>query len=324
MYGIGTEVSPSSGRLQTVIRSRNAIVAVFPHPNDGPVELAGGTERTGVNFHVKTDGNDDLDGLSWDTAKVTIGYGSGNKGAMNSVTAGRGDQIHVRPGDYTEAEINADKADVQIVGHGANGAVGITPAAGISAMKITANDVVLRNLRIEGNITADYGLSVGDFDNTVLGARVYGCLLRNGSSTTKPAVLIHGAGDLYLIGNDIAWAGIGIEYKSNTDSFCTQIFQLGNLFHNLLVQHLAQHVTGSTDAGKVLNLNHIGNKHDNLEDGTEPSGVFIELDHTGTSGLIEDNSFAVASNAIAKFVIATNVHWVANKTEAGVSSARPA
>ncbi len=324
MYGIGTEVSPSSGRLQTVIRSRNAIVAVFPHPNDGPVELAGGTERTGVNFHVKTDGNNDLDGLSWDTAKVTIGYGSDNKGAMNSVVAGRGDQIHARPGDYTEAEINADKADVQIIGHGANGAVGITPAAGISAMKITANDVVLRNLRIEGNITADYGLSVGDFDNTVLGVRVYGCLLRNGSSTTKPAVLIHGAGDLYLIGNDIAWAGIGIEYKGNTDSYPTQIFQSGNWFHNLLVQHLAQRANpGGGENGKVLNLNHINNIHDVLEAGNEPTGTWIELDHTDSSGVVADNVFAAPTNAVAKFAIATQVRWITNKFEAGVSTARP-
>ena len=324
MYGIGTEVSPSSGRLQTVIRSRNAIVAVFPHPNDGPVELAGATSRTGINFHVKTDGNDDLDGLSWDTAKVTIGYGSTNKGAMNSVVAGRGDQIHARPGDYVEAEINADKADVTIIGHGANGAVGITPAAGISAMKITANDVVLRNLRVGGNITADYGLSIGDFTSTVLGVRVYGCLLRNGSSTTKPAVLIHGAGDLYLVGNDIAWAGIGIEYKGNIDGYPSQIFQIGNLFHNLLVQHLAQRVVGPSDNGKVVNLNHISNIHDTLEDGSEPTGVWIELDHAETSGVVRGNSFATATNAIAKFAISGNVHWIANETEAGVSSARPA
>ncbi len=318
MYGIGTEVSPSSGRLQTVIRSRNAIVAVFPHPNDGPVELVGGTERTGVNFHVKTDGNNDLDGLSWDTAVATITK------AIDLATAGRGDEIHIRPGDYDEAEIDVNKADLAIIGHGANGAVGITPAAGIAAMRITANDVVLRNLRVEGNITADYGLSIGDFDNTVLGVRVYGCLLRNGSSTTKPAVLIHGAGDLYLVGNDIAWAGIGIEYKGNTDSYPTQIFQLGNLFHNLLVQHLAQRANpGGGDNGKVINLNHIGNIHDVLEAGNEPTGVWIELDHTDSSGVVADNVFAAPTNDSAKFVIATQVRWITNKFEAGVSTARP-
>ena len=319
MYGIGTEVSPSSGRLQTVIRSRNAIVAVFPHPNDGPVELAGGTERTGVNFHVKTDGNNDLDGLSWDTAVATFTK------AISLATVGRGDQVHARPGDYDEAEINVNKADLAIIGHGANGAVGITPSAGIEAMKITANDVVLQNLRIEGNITADYGLSVGDFDSTVLGVRVYGCLLRNGSSTTKPAVLIHGAGDLYLVGNDIAWAGIGIEYKGNNDSYPTQIFQIGNFFHNLLVQHLAQRVVApSTDAGIVRNLNHTGNVHDTMSDGAEPTGVWIELDHIGSSGIVEGNTFATATNAVAKFAIEADVHWITNKTEAGVSSARPA
>ena len=317
MYGIGTEVSPSSGRLQTVIRSRNEIVATFPHPNDGPVELAGSTSRTGVNYHVKTDGNDGNTGLSWDTALATVTK------ALSKVTAGRGDQIHIRPGDYDEAEINVNKADVAIIGHGANGAVGIVPAAGVEAMKITANDVILSNLRIEGNITADYGLSIGTFTDDVLGVRIYDCLLRCGISTTKPAVLLHGCGDVYLVGNDIAWAGIGIEYKSNSNGFVTQIFQLGNRFHNLTVQHLAQRVVG-TDAGKVLNLNHIGNTHDLLEDGTAPTGVWIELDHTGTTGLVSDNSFAIATNAVGSFVIASGILWVANKTEAGISSARPA
>ena len=319
MFGIGTEVSPSSGRLITVIRSRNAIVARFPHPDEGPTELLGQTSRTGVNFHVKTDGNNDLDGLSWDTAVATFTK------AIDLATAGRGDQIHARPGDYDEAEINVNKADLTIIGHGANGAVGITPSAGIEAMRITANDVVMRNLRIEGVSDSDYGLSIGDVDNSPLGVRIAGCLLRNGSHATNPAVILHGPGDLYIVGCDIAWAGIGIQFKGNLAGYPTQIFTLGNLFHNLSVQHLAQfEASGPVDNGKVVNLNHISNKHDNLEDGTEPSGVFIELDHAGSSGLIEDNSFAVASNAIAKFAIATNVHWVANKTEAGVSSARPA
>ena len=317
MFGIGTEIS-AAGRLQTVIESRGVIVARFPHPDDGPVEIVGTTVVTGQNFHVKPDGNDDLSGLSWDTAVATFTK------AIDLATTGRGDKINARPGDYTEVEINVNKADLTILGHGANGAVGITPAAGISAMKITANDVVLRNLRIEGNITADYGLSIGDFDNTVLGVRVYGCLLRNGSSTTKPAVLIHGAGDLYLVGNDIAWAGIGIEYKGNTDSYPTQIFQIGNLFHNLLVQHLAQRANpGGGENGKVLNLNHINNIHDVLEAGNEPTGTWIELDHTDSSGVVADNVFAAPTNAVAKFAIATQVRWITNKFEAGVSTARP-
>ncbi len=323
MFGIGTEIS-AAGRLQTVIESRGVVVARFPHPDDGPVEIVGTTVVTGQNFHVKPDGNDNLSGLSWDTAKASIGYGSNSIGTMSVVTAGRGDKINVRPGDYDEIEINIDKADVEIIGHGADGAVGITPSSGIEAMKITANDVVLRNLRIEGVNDSDYGLSIGDFSNEVLGVRVIGCLLRNGSHATKPAVLIHGAGDLYIVGCDIAWAGIGIEYKGGSNGYPTQIFQIGNYFHNLSVQHLAQRVTsGVGDHGKVLNLNHISNKHDVLEAGTEPTGVWIELDHAGSSGLVEDNSFATDAETAAKFALATDVHWVANKTENGISSARP-
>ncbi len=319
MYGIGTEVSPSSGRQEVVIRSRNAIVARFPHPNDGPVELAGGTSRTGVNFHVKTDGNDDLDGLSWDTAVASFTK------AIELATAGRGDQVHARPGDYDEAEIVIDKDDLAIVGHGADGAVGITPSSGINAMKITANDVVLQNIRIEGDSNADYGLVITDSDSKALGIRILGCLLRNGSHATNPAVVVIGAGDLYIVGCDIAWAGIGIEYRGGLLGFPTQIFQLGNKFHNLSVQHIGQRgIQGPGNDGKVVNLNHIGNTHDTLEDGTEPTGVWLELDHVGSSGLVADNFFATASQSAAKFALATHVHWVTNKTEAGISTARPA
>ncbi|KKM92964.1 hypothetical protein LCGC14_1213280 [marine sediment metagenome] len=319
MYGVGTEVSPNTGRMHTVIRARGGLVASFPHPDDGIAEIVGLAIPAGNDYYLDANGDNNRSGRAFTSAVSTFTK------ALSLMTSGRGDRLFVRPGDYAESEINVNVADAQIIGMGANGAVGITPASGIEAMKITANDVVLRNLRVEGVNDADYGLSIGDADNSPLGVRVAGCLLRNGSHATKPAVILHGPGDLYLVGCDIAWAGIGIQFKGNLAGYPTQIFTLGNYFHNLSVQHLAQFQTsGGSDNGKVVNLNHISNKHDNLEDGTEPTGVFIELDHTGSSGLIEDNSFAVASNAIAKFAIATNIHWVANKTEAGVSSARPA
>ncbi|KKL48997.1 hypothetical protein LCGC14_2319920 [marine sediment metagenome] len=184
MYGIGIEVSPSSGRLQPVIRNGDAIVATFPHPNDGPVELAGVTSRTGIDFHVKPSGNDGLDGLSWDTAVATFTKG------ISLATAGRGDALHARPGDYDEAEINVNKADLAIIGHGANGAVGITPSSGIKGMRITANDVILRNLRIEGVSDSDYGLSIGDSSNEVLGVRVVGaCFVMVVMLLTPPFLL---------------------------------------------------------------------------------------------------------------------------------------
>ncbi len=318
MFGIQTEISPNTGRFHTVIRARGGLVASFPHPDDGIAEIVGLAIPAGNDYYVDPNGDNNRSGRAFTSAVSTFTK------ALSLMTSGRGDRLFARPGDYAESEIDVDIADVQIIGLGANGAVGITPASGIPAMKITANDVVLRNIRIEGVNDAGYGLSIGDFDNGVLGVRVVGCLLRNGSHATAPAVLIHGAGDLYLVSNDIAWAGIGIEYKGGSESYPSQIFQFGNHFHNLSVQHLAQRVTGAIDNGKVVSLNHIGNTHDNLEDGTEPTGVWIELDHSGTSGLLEDNSFATGSNAIAKFAIATNVHWVANKTEAGVSTARPA
>ncbi|KKK57990.1 hypothetical protein LCGC14_3048940, partial [marine sediment metagenome] len=312
------EISPNTGRYHTVIRSRGGLVASFPHPDDGIAEIVGLAIPAGNDYYLDANGDNNRSGRAFTSAVSTFTK------ALSLMTSGRGDRLFVRPGDYAETEIDVNIADAQIIGLGADGAVGITPASGIPAMKVTANDVVLRNFRIEGVNDADYGLSIGDFDNGVLGVRVVGCLLRNGSHATKPAVLIHGAGDLYLVGNDIAWAGIGIEYKGGSEGYPSQIFQLGNHFHNLSVQHLAQRVTGAIDNGKVVNLNHEHNTHDLLEDGTSPTGVWIELDHTGTTGIVSDNKFAIATNGSSSFAIAAGVLWVANKTEAGVSTARPA
>jgi len=318
MYGIGVEVSPNTGRQHTVIRARNGIVASFPHPDDGIAEIVGLAIPAGNDYYLDANGDNNRSGRAFTSAVSTFTK------ALSLMTSGRGDRLFVRPGDYAETEINADVADAQIIGLGANGAVGITPASGVKGMRITANDTVLRNIRIEGVSDSDYGLSIGDFDNGVLGVRVVGCLLRNGSHATNPAVIIHGAGDLYLVGNDIAWAGIGVQFEGGSEGYPTQIFTLGNHFHNLTAQWLAQAVApGAVDNGKVVNINLIANVFDNLEDGTAPTGVSIELDHTGTTGLVADNTFARSTNTSGAFAIASGVLWVANKTEAGVSTGRP-
>ena len=318
MYGIGSEVSPNTGRMHTVIRARNGVVASFPHPDDGIAEIVGLAIPSGNDYYLDANGDNNRSGRAFTSAVSTFTK------AKSLMTSGRGDRLFVRPGDYSEAAIDWDVEDVKIIGMGANGAVGITPASGISALKITANDVILANLRIEGVNDSDYGLSIGDFDNGVLGVRVVGCLLRNGSHATNPAVIIHGAGDLYLVGNDIAWAGIGVQFKGGSGGYPTQIFTLGNHFHNLTAQWLAQAVAaGDVDNGKVVNINLIANVFDNLEAGTAPTGVSIELDHTGTSGLVADNTFARSTNTSGAFAIASGVLWVANKTEAGVSTGRP-
>jgi len=313
MFGIGTEVSPSSGRLQTVIRSRGAKVAVFPHPDDGPVELAGIATRTGVDRFVRTDGNDDFDGLSWDAAVKTFTR------VIALATAGRGDRVLARPGDYAEAEIDVSKEDLHIIGLGADGAVGITPASNVEAMKITANDVILENLRIEGDSGADYGLQVTD---AVLGVRIYGCLLRGGEGS-NPVLELVGAGDLYIVGGEIAWGGVGVEFADST-GFNTQIFILGVHFHNITATHILSKDIGGATGGGVRNLVVKHCSHDNLEDGTVPTASIVDVAQAGSTGLFHDNAYAIATNAVAELVVASGILWVANKTEAGVSTARPA
>ena len=313
MYGIGTEISPSTGRQNVVIRVNGVIAAIFPNPEDGPVEISGLVARPGVDFHVKSDGNDDNTGLSFDAGLATWTK------AISLTEAGRGDRIFGRPGLYAEAEIDVSKTDLELVGLGPRGAVVIKPASGVEAMKITADDVSLYNLNLEGDSASDYALSVGKTDKDVQRFRAYGCKLEVGSGSGA-IVLLHGPGDVRFIDNVIAWGGKGFEFRGNLTGFPTQIYLIGNHFHNITADHLVK----TTGNGKVVNLNHVGNTHDNLEAGTEPTGSFITLDVAESTGVISDNRFATATNSNSKFVIASGLMWVANKTEAGVSTARPA
>lgn len=62
----------------------------------------------------------------------------------------------------------------------------------------------------------------------------------------------------------------------------------------------------------------------NAADGSAPATKGITANFTGTTGVISGCDIAYATNASAFFEVAAGVFWSANKTEAGVSTARPA
>lgn len=79
------------------------------------------------------------------------------------------------------------------------------------------------------------------------------------------------------------------------------------------------------DGIHVTGLNVVGCQFaPNAADGSAPATKGITASFTGTTGVISNCDIAYATNASAFLEIASGVFWTSNKTEAGVSTARPA
>ena len=235
------------------------------------------------------------------------------------------DFIHVAPNNgaaYVEsAVLDVSVRGLTIIGEGPIASVWLAPStAGVAGAKITNHEVTFHNFGVESESTALYGLEVQD---AIEEFRAYDSKFGNGGGVLD-AVRLTGAGPVWLVNCEFAWAGYAIRFKGGLTSFPTQVRVEGCKFHNISISHLFRDPTGG--ATTVHNLQHINNTHGNDESGTEPSDSFIRLDIAGSNGLIAGNQFATATNATLKFRLNGDgkMKWGANGTEAGWSSARPA
>lgn len=239
-------------------------------------------------------------------------------GAVGACVANRGDVILVAPGSYDET-VAADIAGITIVGMGGRGAVYIEPsAAGAEGMQVTADDITLINIGVDGDDTADYALNV----NAASRFRAYGCKFELGSGT-GPAVLLNGTAtdqtaDALFKDCEFAWAGIGVQADDSAYGYVTQVFLENCKFHNITTACI-----GVATNGLYKNLIVTDCVFDNQEDGTAPTD-YILLSDNGNTGVFSGNRFATATNATGVLTIGTGIKWVANATEAGWSTARPA
>lgn len=238
--------------------------------------------------------------------------------AVNAAVSGRGDTILVAAGGYNET-VTIAKTNLTIIGLGGRGAAYVEPsAAGAEAIQVTADDVTLINLGADGDDTSDYALNL----NSVSRFRAKGCKFELGSGT-GPAVLLNGTatdqtGDAIFEDCEFAWCGSGILADDSAYGYVTQVRIKDCRFHNFSAVGI-----GVATNGLFKNLEVIDCTFDQLEDGTEPTD-FILLSDNGNTGIITGNRFAIATNDTAKLTIGTGLMWVANATEAGYSTARPA
>lgn len=285
--------------------------------NHSLLQVAGSSGPGSAQYVDGTNGNNSNSGLSWNEAKATI---------TSAITAAAaGDTIHVAPGSYDET-VTVNKAKLTIVGHGGRGAVFIEPsAAGAEGMQVTAPDVTLINIGVDGDDTADYALNVhgniGVHADGVRRFRAYACKFELGSGA-GPAVLLDGdnddaVGDILFSDCEFAWAGYGIKFLESGYGAPTQVFLEGGKMHNIATSYLWD---GDSSVGPT-NLEVSEVKFDASEGGTEPTK---HLDLVVGDGIFSGNRFAILTNDNTKLVISANIQWVANGTEAGWSTARPA
>lgn len=286
-------------------------------------------------FVDSTNGSDENDGKTWTTAFETI-----NK-AIEDITAYDGSVIFLSEGNYDEViEFSSDCAGLTVIGFGNIGDVTINKADGSSGyVKVRGNDITFININFSTAISGDVDYSV-----KITGDRfsAFGCQFENTNNENialllEPANLASqtagtdGSASQAIIENcTFCWCDYGIVFKTYYTSgegdpslALTQEWIKNCRFHNVVESCI--YGDDTHNVGSVRNLIVENCVFDNLEDGTEPD-TYIELD-TGTveqTGIITNNKFATATNNDSIFKIATNIKWVCNMTEAGVSTTRPA
>lgn len=258
------------------------------------------------DFYVDaTGGSDQNPGTSAASSVATI------QAAVDAASAG--DVIWVAPGQYDET-VTVDTA-VTIIGNGPRGSAYIEPeTAEAEGMLVTADDVTLKNLGVAGDSDADYALKVGATTDAPARFRAEGCKFEGPDGTV---VVLQGAADVRIEDCEFAWGGSGLLFDNNDDGFCTQVTVSECLFHNLTDVGV-----GLAADGGVLNLNLRDSVFDNAEDGTAPTD-YVKVDRAGDTGVLSGNRFARTTNEADVITLADGILYVANETEAGITTARP-
>jgi hypothetical protein len=270
----------------------------------------------GATLYVRPDGNNDSDGLSWFAAKATI------TGALSAASAG--DRIIVAPGDYDET-VTITKDNITIIGAGPRASVAIAPTT------TNANAIVVDGTTAGGRVEEVYLVNLnGDADGTGAGLylkgnirrfRAQGCKFEAADTTGKAVRLDNtsgvSVGDVILRDCEICWAqtGVSIEISAGGEQ-TTQLWIEDCLFHNLTANHIIN-ATGST-AGVGIH----GCRFLTLDDGTAPTGTYVDLRAGTTTGLISGCYFPAAING-GKVLVDTGVVVVGCYFTGGINTTAP-
>lgn len=229
-----------------------------------------------------------------------------------------GDIIILGPQTFQEGNLvlPAGKDNVTIIGASNKGSTIIAPlAAGDEGLQILSNYCTLINVSITKGASADYALSIGSSSVSVTGFRAQGCKFYGLGGA---AIIADGCINTIIEDCEIADCTSGIVLAANVNNEVLNIVIKNNLFRNFVTVGI-----GVDGAAVVAELNIIDNIFTAQDDGTAPTD-FLLLSSNNHFGIITGNKFAYATNATGVLTIGTGLMWVANATEAGYSTARPA
>lgn len=226
-----------------------------------------------------------------------------------------GDVVMLGPGAYAEGNITIDVNDITIIGAGNLGQVAIEPPAGENGILVMASGVAFYNIDFSDGTGGVYACAVGDADTQVNRSRFYNCKFEGDGIGLR----LREAGDTLIENCEFAWSANGLRLQSGNDGFCTEIYVRNCRFHDITTDQI-----GESAAQQEVDTLEISDCVFNTSEGGTAPTHFINLSNNGNSGIVTNNSFAVATNTVAKIVVGTSILYVANRTVAGITTARPA
>jgi len=229
-----------------------------------------------------------------------------------------GDIIILGPQIYQEGNlvIPVGKDNITIIGSSNLMSSSIEPInSGDEGIQILGNDCTLVNVAITKGTTADYALGVGSQTVSPARFRAVNCKF---TGVGGAAVLLDGPTDTLLQECQISDCDSGVLVDTNDNGNTNQLNIIDCQFNNFTTVGL-----GANGSGLVTGLMVAKCLFGQQDDGTAPTD-FIVLSSTANKGMITQNYFATATSDAALLTIGSGILWVANATEAGISTARPA
>lgn len=275
----------------------------------------------GTAWFVSPTGNNALDGLSTDTPFLNW------QTACDA--ASPGDTIYGAPGVYDETVTIRVGKKLTLIGLGGRGSVRISPTdAAAVGLTVNSDDVTLMNITVDGDDTAAYACRVyGDrfraYSCKFMGTTTSGYTFGMGPQTVANIALFGmGSGaDGLLVDCQFTDSYDGVMVIASDAGAATKWRLEKCSWRNVSNICLGKDDVAEQGGGK--NVEVVDCNFGNMEDGTQPAD-YIDMDASGYTGYVTGCSFALPTNAAADLKIAATVMWMANATEAGWSTARPA
>lgn len=272
---------------------------------------------TGTTWFVNTGGSSSNDGRGWNSSYALP--------STAHTSASAGDCLMLGATDYDET-FTITKDNLLIIGcGGGRSSVSIAPSTA------NANAVVIDGTTASGRVEEVTLINInGDANGTGIGLYAKGNIRRltsidckwEAGDTTGTGVKLESTasgsvGDVLIRGGEICWAqtGLSIDVTGGGDPV-TEVFVEDVKFHNVT----ANHVINATASTSIIELHRC--RFLPLEDGTAPTGLYVDLRAGTTTGGLYGCYFPAAVNG-GEVLVDTGVSVVGCYFTGGINTTAP-